>query len=94
MRANLFTRSRCHLDAAEETYLDHLKFASHTSGTLFLIALRLFIHGLVPAWFEFGASDRISRLHSMLQKRAQMTRTTSAAHPADARPRLVRSGTE
>jgi len=93
MTQKLLNRSRCHLDAAEESYADHLRFSARTSGTLFLIAARLFIHGLVPAWFEFGASDRISRLHATLQRRAQMTRPASAKN-ADTRPRLIRSGTE
>jgi hypothetical protein len=93
MTGNVLTRSRCHLDAAEETYTEHFHFATRTSGTLFLIAVRLFIHGLVPGWFEFGASDRISRIHATLQRRAQMTRATDGK-TADAMPRLVRSGTE
>jgi hypothetical protein len=92
-KKSLLNRSRGHLDAAGESYLAHLGFASRTSGALLLIALRLLVHGLVPGWFEFGASDRISRLHAALQKRAQLT------HPAhrkrdDRRPQLVRSGSK
>jgi hypothetical protein len=93
MLGKLFSRSRRHLAAAEESYAEHFVFASRTSGELLLIGLRLFVHGLVPCWFEFGASDRIKRLNTRLQQRAQMTRPTSV-RDADTTPHLFRAGTE
>lgn len=95
-KQSLLHRSRRHLAAADESYLAHLGFASRTSGALLLIAARLLVHGLVPGWFEFGASERISRLNAILQKRAQLTRPANRA-PAGresnrAGPRLLRSG--
>lgn len=91
MSGSLLRRSRRHLTAAGETYAEHLGFAARTSGALALIALRLFIHGLVPGWFEFGASDRINRLNALLQRRAQMTRPPHHAADPAARLASVRS---
>jgi Family of unknown function (DUF6356) len=90
-------RCRRHLTAADETYVQHLRFSTTTALSLVGIALRLLVHGLVPVLYEFGASDRISRLHKGLQQRARITSERQNAAAAGAKqspkPSLVRTGT-
>lgn len=51
-----------HLDDVNLSYLQHLKRAWGFSSRALRAATILFIHGLVPDWFEHTGSQIISKL--------------------------------
>ena len=58
-----------HPNAVGETYFQHF-FKSCSFGIkLILIAVRAFVHAIFPWCFEYSTSDRISKLHDVLQSR-------------------------
>lgn len=63
-------RSREHLAAVEEPYLQHLRFAGAVGMLLVLAGGACLIHALVPALFEDKASRTIRRLHAVIENRA------------------------
>jgi hypothetical protein len=56
--------SRKHLQEAREDYFHHQHFALRYSLTCFHAGIMALIHGLVPAWFERSASQKITELVS------------------------------
>lgn len=58
-----------HPNKIGETYFEHFLKACSFGIKLILIALRVFIHAIFPWCFEHSASDRISKLHDILQNR-------------------------
>lgn len=69
---SLIGKSRAHLDCVQETYWEHMRFALYALWMLLSAAVLLFIHLIVPAWFQYAASDRIIALHAaMMERRRQ-----------------------
>ena len=58
-----------HPSKVGETYFEHFFKACSFGIKLILIALRVFVHAIFPWFFEHSASDRISKLHDILQSR-------------------------
>ena len=58
-----------HLTSAKESYFEHLFFALRFSGRLFYASFAVFVHALIPAFFQFTGSSIISSLHAELQER-------------------------
>ena len=58
-----------HPNKIGETYFEHFLKACSFGIKLILIALRVFVHAIFPWCFEHSASDRISKLHDILQSR-------------------------
>lgn len=58
-----------HPSSVGETYLEHFFKASSFGIKLLLIAMRVFIHAIFPWCFENSASDKVSKLHKILQSR-------------------------
>ena len=58
-----------HPNKIGETYFEHFFKACSFGIKLILIALRVFVHAIFPWCFEHSASDRISKLHDILQNR-------------------------
>ena len=56
-----------HLNKVGETYFEHFLKAFGFGIKLMLISFRVFIHAIFPWCFEHSASDRISKLHDILQ---------------------------
>ena len=63
---NIFTK---HPKAIGETYLQHLLKGVSFGMNLILVALKVFIHAIVPCLFENSASDKVAELNDILQKR-------------------------
>ena len=62
-------RFKHHPNSVGETYFEHFFKACSFGIKLILIALRVFIHSIFPWCFEHSTSDRISKLHDILQSR-------------------------
>ena len=66
---NIFSKSKKHCDKANETYMRHMLVAIQISSDLFIAALMGFIHSLIPAFFEKGASSKKIKLYNYLEKK-------------------------
>jgi len=69
---NIFSKSKKHCDKANETYMQHMLVAIQISAGLFLAALMGFIHSLIPAFFEKGASSKIIKLYNYLEEKQRI----------------------
>ncbi len=58
-----------HPNSVGETYLEHFYTACSFAIKLLFIAIRVFIHAIFPWCFENSASNQISKLNDILQKR-------------------------
>ena len=58
-----------HPNSVGETYFQHFLKSCSFGVKLLMIAVRAFIHAIFPWCFEHSASDRISKLHDILQSR-------------------------
>ena len=63
---NIFTK---HPNAIGETYLQHLVKGVSFSIKLLVVSFKVFIHAILPCFFENSASDKVSELNDILQKR-------------------------
>lgn len=63
---NIFTK---HPNSVGESYFRHFIKSFGFGVKLILIALRAFVHAVLPFLFEHSASDQISTLNDVLQKR-------------------------
>ena len=78
----MIAASRAHLDAANETYFEHMRFAT-TVGTMAVAAgLACLIHALIPALCTRTCSLTIGRLRILFDDRG--TLTTVAAQTSGA----------
>jgi len=66
--AKLFT---AHLEAVDESYFEHMRFAGWFAGQLFLAAGAALIHALLPFLFESTASTIIRRLYERTHNRGR-----------------------
>ena len=67
---NIFTS---HLNAVGETYFKHFFKAFGFGIKLILISIRVCIHAIFPWCFKHSASDRVNKLHAILQNRKKST---------------------
>ena len=58
-----------HPSKVGETYFEHFLKAFGFGIKLILISIRVCIHAIFPWCFEHSASDRVSKLHDVLQNR-------------------------
>jgi len=58
-----------HPQSVDESYLEHLLFASMFAGKLLLAGFAALVHAFVPSLFETTASKIIGELHGRMQKR-------------------------
>ena len=54
--------SKNHLDSVQESYWQHQRVAFNYGLECLKAAVAAFIHGVLPAWCETAASDRVKRL--------------------------------
>ena len=55
-------KSASHLRQVGESWSEHRRFAWFYAGQCLAASTMALIHGLVPAWFETSASDRVKML--------------------------------
>jgi len=60
-----------HPRSVEETYLEHARFATGFSLSLFAAGAAALVHALVPALFETTASGIIARLYARTANRGK-----------------------
>ena len=70
----IITKSKKHCNDANESYLKHMSVAIKISFNLLLASLMAFIHSLIPALFEKGASKKIINLHNYLEAKNRINR--------------------
>ncbi len=58
-----------HPQSVDESYIEHLLFASMFAGKLLLAGFAALVHAFIPSLFETTASKIISELHARMQKR-------------------------
>jgi len=59
-----------HPKEVNETYFEHLRFASAFAGGLLVCAFCCFVHALVPGFFTTSASERVERMHERMHNRS------------------------
>ena len=58
----MLAKSASHLQQAGESWSEHRRFAWFYAGHCLAASFMALIHGLMPAWFETSASDRVKML--------------------------------
>ena len=66
---NIISKSRNHCKKANESYFRHMIVAIKISFNLFKASLMAFIHSIIPALFEKGASKKIIVMYNYLQEK-------------------------
>jgi len=69
---NIISKSKKHCDDANENYFHHMFVALKISLGLFRAALMAFIHSIIPAFFEKGASTKIINLYNYLNSKKKI----------------------
>ncbi len=62
-----------HPRSVDETYFEHLLFASKFAATLMLAAMAALVHALVPALFDKTASRIVAQLYDRTHNRGAST---------------------
>ena len=65
----MIQRSREHLESVDESYFEHLGFASSVGLLLIVSGLACILHGLVPAWFMDRGSRTVRKLYARFEAR-------------------------
>jgi hypothetical protein len=79
---DLISGSKAHLDAVQENYFEHLRFASTVAAMLAAAAVACLLHALIPAVCTGTASRTIRQLNALLADRELLDRTASEAGAA------------
>ncbi len=58
-----------HPETVDETYFQHMKFASRFAGLLLLASTAAIVHAVIPCLFESTAGRLIRRMHSDIENR-------------------------
>ena len=66
---NIISKSIKHCTDSNENYFKHMNVAIKIALNLLLASIMAFIHAIIPAFFEKGASKKIITLHNYLKKK-------------------------
>ena len=69
---NTFSKSKKHCEEAKENYFRHMFVALKISCGLFRAGLMAFVHSIIPAFFEKGASSKIINLYNYLNSKKRI----------------------
>lgn len=69
---SFFKTCRDHAAEVDETYWQHMGFASRMSARLFKAGAAALLHSIVPAWCETTASREISAMHEEITRRSSV----------------------
>ncbi len=58
----MIQKSRQHLIDTEELYFQHQRFALRYAFSCFTAGLMALVHGLIPAFFQTAASEKVQEL--------------------------------
>lgn len=59
IKFNITKKSSAHLKASQETYVNHLLWASYAGFKMIFVGISSIIHGIVPAFFTGTAAKTI-----------------------------------
>mgnify|MGYP001043044906 FL=1 len=62
----MIKNSKVHLDSANETYIQHLKFATCVGITMIYGGIQALIHAIYPGILTKAASSKIKKLYSLV----------------------------
>ena len=65
----MIKKSKEHLVSANETYMQHFKFAIKVSFGMIVSGFLALIHAICPAVFQNSASNKIKELHNLITTR-------------------------
>ena len=65
-------KSKKHCKEAKESYFQHMKVAIKISFNLLTASFMAFIHSIIPALFEKGASNKIISMYNNLQEKKRI----------------------
>lgn len=68
-RSGFFRSFIDHPASVDETYFEHMRFASSFALTLFAAGGAALVHAIIPPLFETTASRQIAKLHARMQAR-------------------------
>ena len=63
----IINKSKEHCKNANESYFEHMGVALNISFSLFKASAMATIHALIPAYFQTGASKKITELYEYLK---------------------------
>ena len=69
---NIISKSKKHCKEANQSYFQHFVVALKISFNLLKASLMAFIHSVIPALFEKGASNKIISMYSYLEKKKRI----------------------
>ena len=69
---NIIRKSKKHCDEANENYFHHMFVSFKISLGLFGAGLMAFVHSIIPAFFEKGASSKIINLYNYLNSKKRI----------------------
>jgi len=69
---NIISKSKKHYEDADENYFRHMFVALKISLDLFRAGLMAFVHSIIPAFFEKGASTKIINLYHYLNSKKRI----------------------
>lgn len=67
----MFKNCKQHVESVNETYFQHLCFATKFGFRLIGAGLKAIIHGICPVCFETAASDEVKCLYKMCANRGK-----------------------
>ena len=71
-KMNIISKSKKHCENANENYFRHMFVAFKISLGLFGAGLMAFVHSIIPAFFEKGASSKIINLYNYLNSKKRV----------------------
>ncbi len=69
---DIINKSKEHCKNANESYLEHMNVALNISFSLFKASAMAAIHSLIPAFFQTGASKKITDLYEYLKTKKRV----------------------
>lgn len=64
----LLKQSKEHLVETEWTYSEHLAHSIKQSNRLIVVALKSYVHGLIPAWYKADGPKTIYKIYKEIRK--------------------------
>ncbi len=61
-QSTMIKSSKSHLNSVNESYFEHQGVAFRYAINCLMAAGMAIVHGLIPAWFETGASDLVKKM--------------------------------
>ena len=61
-------KTKLHLKSQNETYIEHLVYATKISSLLILLAVKCFVHAIFPFLYVTAVSDNIKKIKCLTER--------------------------